>query len=194
MAEIKGALLKAWMSFLNERYGGETVISAIGTLAQADKQMMGARFLDSSWYSYETLHTMRRLTRVLVTPADGDLSNTIGRHMAQEVFTGVYRSLLAADPVKQVEKFAWISEFFFRETRELQTEITSQLACVVRYQYKQAARPTRGICLSLLGFWTRTLELSGASSVVAEQMKCVLDGANCCEFEFKWESVAARTI
>ena len=187
MAEIKGALLKAWQNFLKQRYGVATLSSSMGNLTATDQQALSAPFLDSSWYSYDTLHALRRLTRALVTRADGDLSVAIGRHMAQEVFTGVYHSFLVADPVKQVEKFAWISDFFFRETRTLETEVTSRQSCVVRYRYDYGTKPTRAICNSLLGFWSRTLELAGASNVKAEQTKCVINNANCCEFTFDWE-------
>jgi hypothetical protein len=187
VAQTKGAVLKAWIGFLNERYGAQAIGAAMASLAPADKQLVSSPFLDSSWYAYDTLHALRRLNRLLVTAADGDLSEDIGRHIAQEVFTGVYRSLLARDPIKQIEKFAWISDFFFRETRTLDTEVMSPRTCLVRYRYDQGARPTRGICSSLLGFWSRTLELSGASNVRAAHRKCVVEGAECCEFTFAWE-------
>ena len=187
MSEIKGALLKAWIDFLKERYGSQAVSDATQTLKPEDKQQLTAPFLDSSWYPYDTLHILRRLTRVLLTPADGDLSTLVGSHMAQQVFTGVYRSFLTADPIKQVEKFAWIQEFFFRETRRLETKVNGPQKCTVRYEYRQSAKPTRGICNSLLGFWSRTLELSGAVNVRAEHTNCVVHGADTCEFVFEWE-------
>jgi predicted hydrocarbon binding protein len=187
MAEIKGALLKAWISFLNERYGAQAVQRATAGLNPSDRALLATQFLDSSWYPYDTLHSLRRLTRPLVTSGDGDLAPAIGRHMAQQVFTGVYKSLLVGDPIKQVQKFAWISEFFFRETRKLETEITGAQSCVVRYRYEGGANPTRAICASLLGFWSRTLELAGARNLKGAHTKCVAEGASCCEFVLEWQ-------
>jgi hypothetical protein len=187
MAEIKGALLKSWIDWLNQRYGEKAVADAMLTLDPIDKQKVSMPFLDSSWYPYETLHSLRLLTRPLARPEDGDLAAEIGRHMAQQVFTGVYRSLLAGDPVKQVEKFAWISEFFFRETRTLETEVTGSGSCAIRYRYQKGAKPTRAICASLMGFWSRTLELAGATNLEAQHKKCVAQGATLCEFGFTWD-------
>jgi hypothetical protein len=109
--------------------------------------------------------------------------------MAEYVFTGVYRSLLVKDPAKQVEKFSWIRDFFFKEARELETEMTGQSRCLVRYRYEAGATPTRSICESLSGFWSRTLELAGASEVKPSHPKCVTGGNDCCEFVFQWRTL-----
>jgi len=187
MAEIKGALLNAWLDFLKESYGDSAVSQAVQSIKPADRQMLSAPFLDSSWYPYDTLHALRRLTQPLATSPDANLAIAIGRHMADHVFSGVYRSFLTDEPAKQVEKFEWIQEFFFRQTRTLETEVTSSHTSLVRYRYDQDARPTRGICASLLGFWSRTLELAGAGNLKAQHSKCVAEGGDCCEFLFEWE-------
>ncbi|HLG16896.1 MAG TPA: hypothetical protein VJH03_20690 [Blastocatellia bacterium] len=187
MAEIRGVLLNAWVTFLKNRYGEQALANAVAPLGPEDRALLSATFLDASWYPYETLHALRRLTRPLVTSADRDLTLEIGRFMAQHAFTGVYRSLLARNPLKQVEKFTSIGEFFFRETRTLETEITGNSSCVVRYRYEASAKPTRAICVSLAGFWSKTLELAGASNVKGAHPKCFAGGDDCCEFTFEWE-------
>jgi hypothetical protein len=191
MAEIKGVLINAWMDFLKNRYSEQAVSQAINTLDVEDRLLLSSPFLPSSWYSYGTLHALRRLTRPLATPADRDMSVEIGRFMAEYVFTGVYRSLLAKDPVKQVEKFSWIGDFFFHEARKLDTEIVNGSSCLVRYRYETGASPTRAICESLTGFWSRTLELAGAANIKSAHPRCVTSGGNCCEFAFEWRASAS---
>jgi hypothetical protein len=192
MAEIKGILLNAWMDFLKKRYGENAVSEGLNTLRVEDRLLLSTFFLASSWYPYSTLHALRKLTRPLVTPDDRSLSVEIGRFMAEYVFTGVYRSFLVKDPIKQVEKFSWIRDFFFKETRKLETEITGDSSCLVRYRYETGAKPTRAICESLVGFWGKTLELANASNVRASHPKCVTSGNNCCEFVFQWQT-SSRT-
>ena len=188
MAEIKGVLLSAWLNFLKDRYGPSRVSDALESLDQEDRAALAKPFLASSWYTYDTLHALRRLTRKLWTPDEGDISPTIGRRMAQDAFTGVYQSLLEKDPIKQVEKFSWIGDFFFREARTLETEITGDASCLVRYRYEKGANPTQAICESLKHFWSRTLELSGASNVASAHPKCAARGQNICEFSFHWST------
>jgi hypothetical protein len=191
MAEIKGILLNAWVKFLNERYGEQAVANALAALSPEDRRLVPSKFLDASWYPFDALHALGRLSRPLVTRADTDIGVEIGRFMAQHAFTGVYRSLLAHDPIKQVSKFLSIGEFFFREARKLETEITGPGSCLVRYRYEPGAKPTRSICLSLSGFWSRSIELAGASSVKASHPKCAAAGAACCEFVFEWKPPVA---
>ena len=187
MAEIKGVLLTAWMTFLKNRYGDQTVASALTGLSTEDRLRLSSQFLPSSWYSYDTLHTLRQLTRKLAGPTDRNLSGEIGRFMAEYTFTGVYRSFLANDPIKQVTKFEWIREFFFKEARTLETEITGDTSCSVRYHYEHGAAPTRAICESLASFWSRTLELAGAARVNWAHPQCIVKGDRLCEFTFKWD-------
>lgn len=191
MAEVKGILLNGWVKFLKDRYGEEAVAKALGGLSPEDRRLVPARFLDASWYPFDALHTLRKLTRPLVKRADGDITVEIGRFMAQHAFTGVYRPLLAHDPIKQVQKFTSIGEFFFREARKLETEITGPASCLVRYRYEAGAKPTRAICASLSGFWSRSIELAGASNVKASHPKCFAAGSDCCEFAFEWTTDAS---
>lgn len=188
MAEIKGILLNAWLDFLRARNGKESVSEALNKLGVEDRVLFSSPFLASSWYPYSTLHALRRLTRLLASPAERNLSEKIGRFMAEYVFSGVYRSLLVKDPIKQVEKFSWIGDFFFHEARRLDTEVTGESRCLVRYRYEAGARPTRSICESLAGFWARTIEMAGASNVVSSHPRCVTAGSDCCEFVFEWRA------
>lgn len=189
MAEIKGILLNAWMIFLKQRFGEQAIFEQLQQLDEPDRLLLSSPFLASSWYPYNTLHSFRRLTRPLATAADRNLSMEIGRYLAEYVFTGVYKSLLEKNPVKQVEKFSWIRQFFFQETRILETEIINPTRCLVRYRYENDATPTRAICESLNGFWSRTLELSGAQRIRSTHPKCVAKGADCCEFIFEWDNL-----
>jgi hypothetical protein len=186
MAEIKGILLTAWMDFLKTRYGSQAIGIAINTLDRENLLLVSAPFLASSFYPYTSLYALRKLTRSLATSADKNLSVEIGRVMAEHVFTGAYRSLVAKNPIQQVEKISWVKDFFFKDSLILETELMSECRCLVRYRYDSGARPTSAICDSLKGFWSKTLELSGASNLKAAHPKCAVHGANCCEFVFDW--------
>jgi hypothetical protein len=191
MADVKGILLNGWVKFLRDRYGDEAVDKALAGLSPEDHRLVPTRFLDASWYAFDSLHALRKLTRPLVQRGDGDITVEIGRYMAQHAFTGVYKTLLAHDPIKQVQKFASIGEFFFREARKLETEITGPTSCLVRYRYEAGAKPTRAICASMTGFWSKSIELAGAANIKASHPKCFAEGSDCCEFVFKWTPAAS---
>ena len=187
MAEIKGVLLNAWMDLLKKRYGEEAVAQAFDTVNRKDPTLLSPFFLPTNWYPYSTLDGLRRVTRALATPTAPVLSVEVGRHMAEYVFTGVYRTLLVKDPVKQLEKFPSIKEFFFHDTYDLEIDRTGESRCMVRYRYEPGTSPTRAICESLGGFWSKALDLAGAADTTFTHPNCLLNGGPCCEFVLEWQ-------
>src|SRR5581483_6509272 len=113
MAEIKGVLLNAWVDLLKQRYGEQSVVRAFEVVSRDDPSLRSAFFLPTNWYPYSALDSLRHVTRALATPGAPTNAVEVGQHMAEYVFTGVYRALLAKDPVSQLEKFPKIREFFF---------------------------------------------------------------------------------
>ena len=188
MAEIKGILLNAWMELLKNRYGEQAVSQAFNAVGRNNPSLLSSFFLPTNWYPYSTLDGLRQVTRALATPATPTLSVEVGRFMAEYVFTGVYRTLLVKDPVKQLEKFPSIKEFFFHDTYDLEIDKTGDAGCLVRYRYEPGTSPTRAICESLGGFWSKALDLAGASNTQFTHPNCVLNGGPCCEFALAWQA------
>ncbi|HWX42019.1 MAG TPA: hypothetical protein VN345_12800 [Blastocatellia bacterium] len=186
MADVKGVLLNAWQRMLEQRYGDDRVAKAKAALDAKDRGLLPLFFLDSNWYAFDALNAMRKLTRSLAERGEKNLSVEIGRCMAEGAFSGAYRSMMTKDPIKQVGKFSQITDFFFREARTLETETVGEHGCIVRYRYNPSAYPSRGMCQSLIGFWSRVLEMAGASDVTGSHTKCSLNGADCCEFVLNW--------
>ena len=188
MAQIKGVLLNAWVELLKQRFGEQAVVGAFDAVSRENPLLRSSFFLPTNWYPYSTLDGLRQVTRQLATPAKPVLSVEVGRFMAEYVFTGVYRSLLVKDPARQLEKFPSIKEFFFHDTYELEIEHGGESNCLVRYRYEAGTSPTRAICESLGGFWSKALELAGASNVRFAHPRCVLMGGSCCEFTLAWQT------
>ena len=135
----------------------------------------------------QDVHVKRRTQFFEVAGTGDDFPFELGKYLAQYAFTGVYKSLLEKTPIKQVEKFSWIKDFFSQDTRDVETRMLSESSCLVRYSYEKGAQVTRSTCASSRGFWVRTLELSGASDVKATHRKCLLDGNDYCEFLYEWQ-------
>jgi hypothetical protein len=186
MAEVKGVQVRATIQFLRNRFGNEAVDREIHSLDSADQQLLPSLLLDSNWYSYSIWRPVRRISRALSDETGNDLAIDLGKFMAQYVFTGVYKSLLMNDPAKLLEKFPGIHEFFYRDTSSIQTELQSPTSGLVSYRYGQGIRPARSACLTTMGFWIRTLELSGGEKVKATHTQCMAEGKNACLFLFEW--------
>lgn len=186
MAEIKGILINGWMALLKDRYGQAALSAALEMLGPLDRAVLATTFLPSSWYPYDTLQVLSRLTKRIGDVSD-DLAIDIGKAMAQHACAGVYKSLIVADPLKQVDRISWVGDMLFRSVRRCETERTGEASGLVRYIYEVGVKPNAGTCKSVMGFLMRMMELAGASGVSASHPKCVVKGADCCEFLLQWQ-------
>jgi hypothetical protein len=187
VAEIRGVILNSVLTFLGTRFGKQAVDDAIITLSSQDRMLLRDVILDSTWYSYAALGTVRRLSAMLSRNASPALAIDMGKFNAEYVFTGVYKALLINDPVQLVHKFSWLHDFFYRDVFTLQTEIPSPGRCYLRYEYRDGVKPARSTCSSMMGFWIRTIELVGVMNVTARHTKCRAEGDDVCEYEMEWK-------
>ncbi len=186
MAEIKGILINGWMALLKDRCGQAALTNATESLDPLDRAVLSTTFLPSSWYPYDTLQVLSRLTKKLGATGD-DFAIDIGKAMAQHSCAGVYKSLIVDDPLKQVDRISWVGDMLFRSVRRCETERMSESSGLVRYIYEEGVKPNAGTCRSVMGFLIRMMELAGASGVSASHVKCVVRGADRCEFLLEWQ-------
>ncbi len=185
MAEVKGVLVTGMKTFLLNRYGKNVVDDALTTLGGNEASLIKKTFLDGSFYPYDTMAAMAGLTHAL-NPVRKTTGQELGAFLAEYVFKGPYKPLLAKEVVPMVEKIGWIKDFFYRDTNDVESKMTGDRSAVVVYRYSHGIKPTLGLCRSLSAFWGRTLELAGNIKVAATHPTCIVEGRERCEFRYTW--------
>ena len=188
MAKVKGVLVTAMRAYLIHHYGGPAVEDAIHELSPEDSALLQRRFLDGSMYPTETMVALRRAMRILVLAnKDGPgAPSEVGNYIAEHVFKGPFKPILANDPVTMVQKITWVKNFFYEDYDRTEATLLGNNSCRIVYQYENGIRPARSVCLTLGSFWARTLELTGAPAVAINHAVCICDGADRCEFTLSW--------
>src|SRR5687768_11894177 len=105
MASVKGILISSMNAFLKQTYGADAVEAGMKTLPPDEIALLQRRFLDGSMYPYETMIALRHLMRYLAIRQQqpgGDPAADLGAFLAESVFTGAFKPLLAKDPVTMV--------------------------------------------------------------------------------------------
>lgn len=185
MAEVKGVLVTGMRAFLLDRYGRNALDQALGTLDAKEAGLVKRTFLDGSFYPYETMAAMAGVTHAL-NPIRKTTGYELGAYLAEYVFKGPYKPLLAREVVPMVEKIGWIKDFFYRDTNDVESKMTGERCCVVVYRYAHGIKPTKGLCRSLTAFWGRALELAGGVKVTATHPACIAEGRDRCDFAYSW--------
>ena len=187
MAEIKGVQLKGALTFFSEQYGEDALNEAIAQLSAEDRALLPPKFFDSNWYPYDTWRALRRIAGILRTGSEPpDQAIRYGKYIAEYLLTGVYQSLVAKDPRRQVNRFNAIHDFFYKDTATIVVKQEGESVCSVEYSYTPAVKPVPSTCMSTMGFWMRVLELSGASTVKASHPTCLCKGEKYCLFRYDW--------
>lgn len=185
MAEVKGILVTGIRTFLIERYGKSAVDHAVTMLVPNEQALIQKRFLESSFYPYATMDAMGNLARAL-GPIRKTTGQELGKWLAEYVFKGAYKPLLAHEVVPMVEKIGFIKDFFYRDANMVDSKMTGNASSVLVYRYVGGVRPTPGTCRSLGSFWGHALELAGGVKVTTSHPLCVAEGADRCEFRYAW--------
>ena len=186
MAEIKGVLLNAQTIFLKNRYSEADLERAKATLDPRLAALLKAKYLDSAWYPYETAVALRHLMRSLPNADELDPA-VIGAFIAEHTFTGVYESLLSKYASKLVANMGLLHSLVYRDFNELESRLTGERSCAVSYRRTAMdVKPARAICRSLIGFWSKVLELGTGATVTGAHPSCVCDGQPRCEFTYAW--------
>jgi hypothetical protein len=186
MAQVKGSLINAWISFLKARYGDDKVASAIESLDASDRSDLQLSILDSSWYPIEMQKVMGRLTKVLASSSDRRLAEDLGRYTADYVYTKIYRNVLSWAPNKN-QSTDWFNDLLYQGFRKCVSTQTGPSSSVTRYHYLEG-KPTSGQCRTLGAFLLRMAGLRGKKNVSIAHQKCLAKGADCCEFVIEWEN------
>jgi hypothetical protein len=184
-AEVRGILVSSMKAYLNKTYGTDSIERGLTSLSPEEQSLIQRRFLDASFYPYETMVALRHLMRALATGHKG-AADELGTFLADSVFTGVYKPLLAKDAQAMVAKIPWVKDFFYRDFEKVEASMTGPSSCLLIYRYEEELRPARAVCRSLGNFWARTLQLAGGTKVTFSHDVCICDGADHCEFSFRW--------
>jgi hypothetical protein len=172
-------------SFLEQQYGADAVAAATNQLPPEEIALIQKRCLDATMYPYEMMIAHRHLMRLLASK-NANAGSDFGVFLADYVFKGVYKPLLAKDPSTMVSKIPWVKDFFYGDFENVDASMTGPSACLLTYRYEPGVRQSRAGCQGLGSFWAHTLELAGAGKVTVTHGTCVRDGADRCEFALTW--------
>ena len=165
--QLKGVQLKACYLFMKKRYGDQAVDAALKSMSPEDQALIPAHLLDSSWYSYSAWRVVTRMMRVIDANAGEGFCLEMGKYLAEYSFGGVYRSLVAASPAKQVHRFNGIHQLGVRNVSDLDAYTISNDSAIVTYRYQKNVKTAASTCATPCSFWGRLLEMSreGSNSV-----------------------------
>ena len=176
-------------AFLNKTYGVDAVEKSLSALPPEESALIKKKFLDASFYPFETMIALRHQMRALVAQypkGAATLPEECGAFLADFVFKGAYKAFMTNDAPSMVAKVPWVKDFFYKDLEQVTADMTGSSSCRLTYRYDPGMRHGRAVCKSLGAFWSHALEIAGGKKVALTHSICIANGADRCEFSLSW--------
>ncbi|MBA4422670.1 MAG: hypothetical protein C0390_06140 [Syntrophus sp. (in: bacteria)] len=132
---------------------------------------------------FENVHKVVRIPSPLIEVGIGAVRESLSK-----------RTLFAArllGPEATARQAARINTRF-NKTKDVKLIDASDGSMTFELRYRQGFRVTKNVCDWNLGIYTEVARLTGVTNVHAQEMHCVMDGADRCVFKLSWDPATWR--
>ncbi len=184
MQQIKGAVLKSRMAFVQELAGEEGVQRVLAGLP-ADDQAALKSILTIRWYPFDL---GKRLDDAIVAVCGGGDSaffKRLGAASADKNLGGPHKSFLTqGDPHGFLAKARVIYSLYYETGRREYERTGEKSAVLTTYEAETFSAPD---CLTVVGWHERALAMCGVGGVKIVEEECRANGGAVCRYRVEWD-------
>ncbi len=179
MANVKGAIITARLRFARERHGEEGLRRLLDAVPASTRAALEGRVLPHEWVPYDVFIDMGVAMDRLFGEGDLALCYELGRYSAEVNLPTLYRIFYRlGSPLYIFRKAAQLWSLHYDSGKLAAMEEGPGAA---RIEIIGFDRPHRVHCLAIVGWATRSIELSGGVVLYAEEVRCRAKGDETCE-------------
>ena len=185
MANVKGSALSSRVLWVQLNRGAAGIDRLLPPCSPALRAIIERGVNKAQWYPLEPFIELITTIDRLFGTGDGALIDVLARHGADANLTTIYRLFFKVGTTHWILGRAvrlWSAHY---DSGYLEVLTRGPATAVLRI--RDFATPHEVHCRSVMGWAQRSIELSGAKNVVAEQVKCRCRGDELCQFEYAWD-------
>ena len=183
MQQVKGAVLKSRLAFVEEHFGKDGAERVLQSLGPDDQRPLRMLFT-SNWYPFEL---GRRLDETIVSVLGGgrrELFERLGAASAEKNLSSLHRGYLTpGDPHAFLAKAPQIYAQYYETGRREYQRTGERSGALVTHDAQSFSEPD---CLTVIGWYRKALELCGAQEVQVRETECRAKGGAVCRYEVSW--------
>jgi uncharacterized protein (TIGR02265 family) len=186
MQQVKGAVLKSRLAFVEELSGSAGVEQVLALLPPDDQAALRS-LLTIKWYPF-TLG--KRLDEAIVATCGGGdpaFFKRLGAASADKNLAGVHKSFVVpGDPHAFLAKARVIYSMYYETGRREYEKTGGTSGVLTTFDADTFSAPD---CLTVVGWHERALAICGARGVQVVEEECRATGGAVCRYRVSWEGV-----
>jgi uncharacterized protein (TIGR02265 family) len=184
MQQIKGAVLKSRLAFVEEHFGKQGVQRVLEGLPAADQRTLRMLFT-SNWYPFTLGKALDDgIVRVL---GDGrtEFFERLGEASAQKNLSSVHAGYLTkGDAHAFLEKTPSIYSLYYEAGRREYQKVGPREGVLTTFDAETFSAPD---CLTVVGWYRKALQMCGLKHVRVVEEECRAAGGKVCRYRVTWE-------
>jgi hypothetical protein len=185
MVEIKGSVLNDSIKAVKTHFGDQAYDTIVGLLKGDTRALFEhASILATKWYPLDAF--VEFLEMDIKVTAQGNEQELIKRSEAicEQQLRGIYKVFIRlGTPQFVLNRLSIVHQTYFRG---VDATVTLQSTANASVKYTGFSKQHRLIGFSIIGFYRKSLEISGAKNITAKFATSIEDNKGYCELILNW--------
>ena len=184
MQQIKGAVLKSRLAFVQENFGKEGLERLLGGLSADDQRTLRMLFT-SNWYPFQLGKTLDDAIVRVLGGGKPELFERLGAASAEKNLASVHSGYLTkGDAHGFLSKSPSFYSLYYETGRREYTPVGPKEGVFTTYDAETFSAPD---CLTVVGWYRKALEMCGVPGVKIVEEECRAKGGKVCRYRVTWQ-------
>ena len=184
MQQIKGAVLKSRLSFVEEHAGKEGVQRVLATLPAADQRTLRMLFT-SNWYPFELGKALDDAIVRVLGRGRTEFFERLGEASAEKNLGSIHGGYLTrGDAHAFLAKSPSIYSLYYEAGRREYQPTGPKEGVLTTHD---AETFSAADCLTVVGWYRKALEMCGVSRPRVQEEECRASGGRVCRYRVRWD-------
>jgi uncharacterized protein (TIGR02265 family) len=183
MQQVKGAVLKSRLAFVEEHAGKDALARVVASLPPDDQRSLRIVFT-SNWYPFELGKRLDDAIVQVLGNGRSDFFEKLGEASAVKNLGGIHSGYLTrGDAHGFLSKAPGIYEAYYETGRREYEKTGERSARLTTYDAETFSAPD---CLTVIGWYKKALAMCGVHNARVTETECKAKGGRCCRYEISW--------
>jgi uncharacterized protein (TIGR02265 family) len=189
MQQIKGAVLKSRLAFVERHSGKEGVQRVLESLPAADQRTLRLVFT-SNWYPFELGEALDQAIVQVIAGGDSEFFERLGEASAEGNLGGIHSGYLTkGDAHAFLAKAPSIYSLYYESGRREYQPVGPNEGVLTTFDATDFSAPD---CLTVIGWHRKALEMCGVPGVRIVEEECRAKGGTVCRYRVSWQRLSGQ--